>query len=675
MGIHLYAATADAYNFPNTWFIRDDAYYYFKVAQNITEGLGSTFDGINPTNGYHPLWMLVCIPIFYFARFDLILPLRILLMVVALLQAGTAILLYRIISRSLSRSVAMLAASFWAFEPYIHYALYRPGLESPLAVFLIVLFIERLGRFESDWRTNEVTGAQISWLAVIAALMMFSRLDLVFLAVIAGIYIVFRGHPLRYLLPLDIAVMFFSMTTSIALRLGFPDYNEYAASAVFSTIIAIILKTAVFYFAGLYQHPNRKTVGELARKTFVASLVGSTLFFISILFFMQAGVVKSFPSIALLFDWGIGLSLMFTLRLSARWFGNKVINANLSTPQPVTELRLNWSKWIGEGWLYYRVLGGSLALYMLYNKVAFGVSSPVSGQIKRWWGTLLHTVYDYPANDWTAFFGIAYHGHYDSWAPISHTIGLLAKWIKPLYRGSDTEDVRYYIVMSVLVLMLFLILILNARRTLRAFSNMALIPLLAGSVIHTLSYTATAYGGAKEWYWLSQMLLAVFILSMAIDFLLKPLRRFTSLRLSFDIAAVAAGISFVYVLGGFIFTNILHNYYPADQPYMEVTTYLEEHTRPNTIIGMTGGGNVAYFIKDRTIVNMDGLINSYEYFHALQQREAPLYLRNRGMRVVFANIRLLSFPPYDNQFTPYLVTFDALGNKNLMWLMPKPKKW
>jgi hypothetical protein len=47
LGIHLYAALADAYNFPNVWFKRDDAYYYFKVAQNITEGNGSTFDGIN----------------------------------------------------------------------------------------------------------------------------------------------------------------------------------------------------------------------------------------------------------------------------------------------------------------------------------------------------------------------------------------------------------------------------------------------------------------------------------------------------------------------------------------------------------------------------------------------------------------------------------------------------
>ena len=62
LGIHLYAALSDAYNMSNSWYTRDDAYYYFKVAQNISEGHGSTFDGINSTNGYHPLWMIVCVP-------------------------------------------------------------------------------------------------------------------------------------------------------------------------------------------------------------------------------------------------------------------------------------------------------------------------------------------------------------------------------------------------------------------------------------------------------------------------------------------------------------------------------------------------------------------------------------------------------------------------------------
>jgi hypothetical protein len=38
----------------------DDSFYYFGIARNVVRGLGSTFDGVHPTNGYHPLWMLLC---------------------------------------------------------------------------------------------------------------------------------------------------------------------------------------------------------------------------------------------------------------------------------------------------------------------------------------------------------------------------------------------------------------------------------------------------------------------------------------------------------------------------------------------------------------------------------------------------------------------------------------
>ena len=36
MSMSLYAALSDAQNFSLRWFTRDDAYYYFKVAQNIS---------------------------------------------------------------------------------------------------------------------------------------------------------------------------------------------------------------------------------------------------------------------------------------------------------------------------------------------------------------------------------------------------------------------------------------------------------------------------------------------------------------------------------------------------------------------------------------------------------------------------------------------------------------
>ena len=47
------------------WMIyeEDDFFYYAKVARNIAANHGSTFNGLVPTNGYHPLW-LVCLATF-----------------------------------------------------------------------------------------------------------------------------------------------------------------------------------------------------------------------------------------------------------------------------------------------------------------------------------------------------------------------------------------------------------------------------------------------------------------------------------------------------------------------------------------------------------------------------------------------------------------------------------
>ncbi len=42
----------------------DDAYYYFGIARNVAEGHGSTFDRLNSTNGYHPLWLGLAVPFY-----------------------------------------------------------------------------------------------------------------------------------------------------------------------------------------------------------------------------------------------------------------------------------------------------------------------------------------------------------------------------------------------------------------------------------------------------------------------------------------------------------------------------------------------------------------------------------------------------------------------------------
>src|SRR5437763_15268387 len=73
---------------------QEDGYYYFKIAQQLAHGAGSTFDGIHATNGYHPLWLLCLTAVFRIApRQEAAVSWAILLQ--GLWMAGCGVLLYR----------------------------------------------------------------------------------------------------------------------------------------------------------------------------------------------------------------------------------------------------------------------------------------------------------------------------------------------------------------------------------------------------------------------------------------------------------------------------------------------------------------------------------------------------------------------------------------------------
>lgn len=61
LSIILSAAVYSSYplqgKLPWMMYEEDDFFYYLKIAGNLAHGLGSTFNGLVPTNGYHPLWL------------------------------------------------------------------------------------------------------------------------------------------------------------------------------------------------------------------------------------------------------------------------------------------------------------------------------------------------------------------------------------------------------------------------------------------------------------------------------------------------------------------------------------------------------------------------------------------------------------------------------------------
>ena len=85
-----------------TGFLSDDAFYYLKIARSIAEGRGSTFDGLHPTNGYHPLWMLVVVGVTALAPAGLVPP----ALAVIVLSIGMGLATLAVVARVVGRYLA-----------------------------------------------------------------------------------------------------------------------------------------------------------------------------------------------------------------------------------------------------------------------------------------------------------------------------------------------------------------------------------------------------------------------------------------------------------------------------------------------------------------------------------------------------------------------------------------
>lgn len=199
-------------------FTFDDAYYYFGIARNVAEGRGSTFDGINLTNGYHPLWMLVSTVAFKAGLDDLDAARALLVLQVVVGWGGTLLLLSGIVSREIdgwssvsrrdeeatrrARNLALftLAGCFAlvAVNPFI-VKVFVNGLETGVLVVLLAGVLLVGGRSRRWWidlsavgdegtRPAAMTGRTRIGLSVLLALCFLARTDAALLIACAFVW-------------------------------------------------------------------------------------------------------------------------------------------------------------------------------------------------------------------------------------------------------------------------------------------------------------------------------------------------------------------------------------------------------------------------------------------------------------------------------------------------------
>lgn len=188
----------------------DDAFYYFTIARNISEGYGITFDRLAPTNGFHPLWLALITPVFSLLEGDK--PIHAVLLLSSLMDAVSMLIAYRLVKRLTGQPEAgVLAGLLYFLNPFVWmYSI--NGLETSLNVMLIALTAERfvaIGYKTAPRMSDYLMLGSLLGLAVLA------RTDNVFLVASCGLVILLQrqialSQRIKRLLAVGIAIAFFT---------------------------------------------------------------------------------------------------------------------------------------------------------------------------------------------------------------------------------------------------------------------------------------------------------------------------------------------------------------------------------------------------------------------------------------------------------------------------------
>ena len=151
-------------------FHEDDIWYYLNIARNFAHGRGFSYDGIEPTNGFHPLWMLVLALTGKVWTFEWISAELFKLQAIFFgCSIGLSAILLRRTTKWLAGSLFLIA--WLGARPY-YYKTGLTGLETP--VFLAVGLLAIL---TYDWCVEDPTLARRLVLGLMMSVVFLARLD------------------------------------------------------------------------------------------------------------------------------------------------------------------------------------------------------------------------------------------------------------------------------------------------------------------------------------------------------------------------------------------------------------------------------------------------------------------------------------------------------------------
>jgi hypothetical protein len=175
--------------------IYDDAFYYFSVAKHIMAGAGITADGITHTNGFHPLWLGLILPLFS-SFIGAITSLRLTMVLAALLDVGAGLMIYKILKNLYDEKIGLIGASLYLFNPVV-ITQAMSGMETPLLALMVLLWV---------WVVLNDTASAFTT-GIVAGLLCLARTDMVFVVLAGLIYALVANAPRRKIILLALPII------------------------------------------------------------------------------------------------------------------------------------------------------------------------------------------------------------------------------------------------------------------------------------------------------------------------------------------------------------------------------------------------------------------------------------------------------------------------------------
>jgi hypothetical protein len=298
--------------------------------------------------------------------------------------------------------------------------------------------------------------------------------------------------------------------------------------------------------------------------------------------------------------------------------------------------------------------------YLGLNSLLFGTSMPISSQVKIWWGTLGLTIYGARLYIYPEYI-------FEYLLPASRGVGpwsYVTKYIHPIAKDFWAHQGRAFTFEPLVLTYGSIGLVLGAliaprrRRFFQMSNHLGLLPFFAACMSQSIYYFLRDAYHLRSWYWVSQNLFLLLLLGVFGSIVFSYFLSFKFTRQVLILVTSFLAVMLLVNFGRYIAGKTYPNLYATPHYYRQKEQAIRTVIAPGSTISAIGSGSLGYFLPDYQVVNLDGLINSVNYFEHLKAGTVIEFLDDMNVSYVIGTEYLvMKTRPYAENLADHIELF------------------